>query len=125
MVWEQTAGGLAAIWATTNTRDGLYEAMVRKETYATTGPRVKVRLFAGWDFVAADGEREDLAAAGYAKGVPMGGDLTQAPKSKAPTFLVRATRDPVGANLDRIQIIKGWRGETGQFARTDLQCRPG
>ena len=115
MVWEQTAGGLAAVWAATNTRDGLFDAMARKETYATTGPRVTVRLFAGWDFVAADAESEDLAVAGYTKGVPMGGDLTRGPKGKAPTFLVRATRDPVGANLDRIQIIKGWRDPAGDL----------
>ncbi len=113
MVWEQTAGGIAAVWATTNSREGLFEAMVRKETYATTGPRITVRLFGGWDFVPADGE--DLAAAGYTRGVPMGGDLTQAPKGKAPTFLVRATKDPVGANLDRVQIIKGWQDDMGEL----------
>ena len=82
--------------------------MKRKETYATTGPRMTVRFFGGWDFADADAQASDVATAGYDKGVPMGGDLTAAPADKAPTFLVAAMKDPEGGNLDRIQIVKGW-----------------
>src|SRR5687767_6078867 len=107
--WEQTASGYAAVWATENTRAALWDAMKRKETYATTGPRMTVRFFGGWDFVEGDAKASDLAAAGYGKGVPMGGDLAAAPAAgKAPTFLVAAMKDPEGGNLDRIQIVKGW-----------------
>ena len=108
MGWEQTASGYAAVWATDNTRAALWDAMKRKETYATTGPRMTVRFFGGWDFVDADAQASDIAKAGYGKGVPMGGDLTAAPAGKAPTFLVAAMKDPEGGNLDRIQIVKGW-----------------
>ena len=82
--------------------------MQRKETYATTGPRMIVRFFGGWDFEAGDADNRMPAQIGYAKGVPMGGDLRAAPQGKAPTFLVAALKDPIGANLDRIQIVKGW-----------------
>ena len=82
--------------------------MERKETYATTGPRMTVRFFGGWDFTAADAQSRLPANAGYAKGVPMGGDLKTAPAGKAPTFLVAAMKDPYSGNLDRIQIVKGW-----------------
>ncbi len=82
--------------------------MKRKEVYATTGPRMVVRMFGGFDYTEADSQRHDLAAIGYQKGVPMGGDLTRAPKGRAPTFLVAAMKDANGANLDRIQIVKGW-----------------
>jgi hypothetical protein len=108
MDWEQTASGYAAVWAVENTRESIWDAMQRKETYATTGPRMTVRLFGGWDFDAKDAETHAMAAVGYAKGVPMGGDLPRAKGGKAPTFLVAALRDPGGANLDRIQIVKGW-----------------
>ncbi|MDP9199023.1 MAG: DUF3604 domain-containing protein, partial [Pseudomonadota bacterium] len=108
MGWEQTASGYAAVWATENTRAALWDAMKRKEVYATTGPRMTVRFFGGWDFVEADAQASDVAAAGYDKGVPMGGDLTAAPADKSPTFLVAATKDPEGGNLDRVQIVKGW-----------------
>jgi len=110
MDWEQTASGYAAVWAVENTRESIWDAMQRKETYATTGPRMTVRFFGGWDFDARDAETHALATAGYARGVPMGGDLPRA-KGKAPTFLVAALRDPLGANLDRVQIIKGWLDE--------------
>ena len=106
--WNIQAAGLAGVWALENTRAGLFDAMKRKETYATTGTRITVRLFAGWDFQADEVESPDFAAQGYARGVPMGGDLKSAPAGKAPTFLVRAMRDPEGGNLDRVQIIKGW-----------------
>jgi Protein of unknown function (DUF3604) len=108
MGWEQTASGYAAVWASENTRAALWDAMKRKETYATTGPRMTVRFFGGWDFADADAQASDVATAGYDKGVPMGGDLTAAPADKAPTFLVAAMKDPEGGNLDRIQIVKGW-----------------
>jgi Protein of unknown function (DUF3604) len=106
--WEQAASGYAAVWATENTREALFDAMERKETYATTGPRMTVRFFGGWDFVSADAQSRLPAAAGYAKGVPMGGDLSNAPAGKSPTFLVAALKDPFSGNLDRIQIVKGW-----------------
>jgi hypothetical protein len=108
MGWEQTSSGYAAVWATENTRESLWDAMARRETYATTGPRMVVRFFGGFDFEATDAATRSPAMVGYAKGVPMGGDLHQAPAGKAPTFLVAALRDPIGANLDRIQIVKGW-----------------
>ena len=109
MGWEQTASGYAAVWATDNTRAALWDAMKRKETYATTGPRMTVRFFGGWDFAEGDAEASDIAKTGYDKGVPMGGDLAAAPAGEAaPTFLVAAMKDPEGGNIDRIQIIKGW-----------------
>ncbi len=113
--WEQVAGGLAAVWARENTRAGIFEAMERKETYATTGSRISVRFFGGWDFSQSDIERPSPAKVGYDKGVPMGGDLRGAPDGKAATFLVWALRDPEGANLDRIQIVKGWRDGDGNL----------
>jgi hypothetical protein len=106
--WEASASGLAAVWATANTREALWDAMERKEVFATTGTRLLVRLFAGWEFSADDVERADFAKYGYQKGVPMGGDLSAAPAGKAPTFIIRALRDPDAANLDRVQIVKGW-----------------
>jgi hypothetical protein len=108
MGWEQAASGYAAVWATENSRAAIWDAMKRKETYATTGPRMTVRFFGGWDFAAADAQASDVAAAGYDKGVPMGGDLDAGAEGKAPTFLVAAMKDPEGGNLDRVQIIKGW-----------------
>ena len=110
---ETGASGLAAVWATENTRDAIFEAMQRRETYATTGPRMSVRVFAGWDFKPDDVHLSSFAKHGYAHGVPMGGDLTKAPSNKAPSFVVRALRDPDGANLDRIQIVKGWLESSG------------
>jgi hypothetical protein len=110
MDWEVSSSGYAAVWATENTREALWDAMQRKETYATTGPRMSVRFFGGWEFVEADARERLPANIGYTKGVPMGGDLKSAPAGKAPTFLVAALKDAIGANLDRIQIIKGWLG---------------
>jgi hypothetical protein len=115
MDWEVGASGYAAVWATENTREAIFDAMQRRETYGTTGPRMIVRFFGGWDFVAQDAQNRLPAKVGYAKGVPMGGDLVAAPEGKAPSFLVAALKDPIGANLDRIQIVKGWvdgRGHT-------------
>ena len=105
--WTLTAAGLTGVWATANTRDAIWDAMKRKEAYASTGPRITIRLFGGFDFREEDAVG-DVAATGYAKGVPMGGDLMSAPEGKAITFLVAAMKDPDGANLDRVQIIKGW-----------------
>ncbi|MGO6689272.1 DUF3604 domain-containing protein [Rhizobium leguminosarum] len=113
MDWEVSAAGYAAVWATENTRAAVWDAMQRKETYATTGPRMVVRFFGGWDFEAKDAQNRMPAEIGYTKGVPMGGDLTAAPTGKVPTFLVAALKDPIGANLDRYQIVKGWLDKDG------------
>ncbi len=113
--WETSASGYAAVWATENTREALYDAMARRETYATTGPRMLVRFFASYDFEPADAVTRSPAVVGYTKGVPMGGDLGQAPAGKAPTFLVAALKDPIGANLDRYQIVKGWVDAKGDL----------
>ena len=111
---ETAASGLAGVWARENTREALWEAMARKEVYATTGTRLLVRVFAGWDFSEADLDRSDFAKHGYDNGVPMGGDLKTAPSSgAAPSLLIRALRDVDGANLDRIQVIKGWLDADG------------
>ncbi|SEB18909.1 DUF3604 domain-containing protein [Variovorax sp. YR216] len=114
MDWEVSASGYAAVWATENTREAIFDAMKRRETYATTGPRMVVRFFGGWEFSPGDATNRMPAAVGYAKGVPMGGDLNNAPQGKPPTFLVAALKDPIGANLDRIQIIKGWLDKDGK-----------
>jgi hypothetical protein len=114
MDWEMTASGYAAVWATENTREALFDAMERRETYATTGPRMLVRFFGGWDFEPQHAHSRLPAETGYTKGVPMGGDLRDAPAGKSPTFLVAALKDPIGANLDRIQIVKGWLDQDGQ-----------
>lgn len=107
--WEQLASGYAAVWATENTREAIFDSMRRKEVYATTGPRIAVRLFGGWDFTQADARQRKIASIGYKKGVPMGADLpTNTGDVKAPSFLVSAVKDSEGANLDRIQIVKGW-----------------
>ncbi len=112
--WETLASGYAAVWAEDNTREALFDAMERRETYATTGPRMLVRFFGGWDFEEADSRTRQPAAVGYRKGVPMGGDLSAAPAGKSPTFLVAALKDPIGANLDRVQIVKGWLDAEGK-----------
>jgi len=111
---ETSASGLAAVWARDNTREALWDAMARKEVYATTGTRLVVRVFGGFDFTAQDLERSDFAEQGYKRGVPMGGDLKSASAGKSPAFLVRAMRDADGANLDRIQVIKGWLDASGK-----------
>ena len=108
-----SASGLAAIWAHENTREALFDSMVRKEVFATTGTRLKVRVFAGWDFNKVDLNRHDFARYGYDHGVPMGADLIAGKAKTAPKFLIRAMRDPDWANLDRIQIIKGWTDAKG------------
>ncbi len=113
-VWNEQAAGLGGVWARENTREGIWDALKRKEVYATTGDRPVVRVFAGWDFAPADRDRADFAENGYAHGVPMGGDLSKAPTGKRPVFMVQALRDPDGPNLDRIQVIKGWLSKDGK-----------
>jgi hypothetical protein len=115
MTSQEVASGLMAVWARENTRRDLFDAMKRKEVYATTGTRIRVRVFAGWDFVAEDLDTPDFVAKGYRHGVPMGGDLKKAPEGKAPAFMIRAVRDPDWANLDRIQVIKGWVDKKGEM----------
>ncbi|MEE8302030.1 MAG: DUF3604 domain-containing protein, partial [Candidatus Tectomicrobia bacterium] len=114
--WESLASGYAAIWARENTREALFDAMRRKETYATTGPRMSVRFFGGWDFASDDVERPDFAHHGYRTGVPMGAHLPARSGNASPRFMVAVMKDPVGANLDRIQIVKGWVDANGETA---------
>jgi len=111
--WNMSAQGLAAVWATENTRDGIFDAFTRKEVYATTGPRMALRMFGGWNYDAGAADAADLADIGYAGGVPMGGDLSNAPDDRDFQLLIRATKDPMGANLDRVQVIKGWLDSEG------------
>ncbi len=111
--WQMASAGYAAVWSTENTREAIWDAMKRRETYATTGSRLLVRFFGGWDFVVEDAQSRLPGATGYAKGVPMGGDLKRAPEGKSPTFLVAAMKDPMSGNLDRIQVIKGYIDDQG------------
>ncbi len=112
--WQYITAGLTAVWAEENTRGAIFDAMERREVYATTGPRMRVRFFGGWEFEESDALRRDLAMVGYTKGVPMGADLRPAADGDtAPSFLVYALRDPMGANLDRVQIVKGWIDANG------------
>jgi hypothetical protein len=112
---QEAASGLTAVWARENTRAEVFDAMKRKEVYATTGTRIRVRVFGGWDFEADEVTRPDFIAQGYRRGVPMGGELGKAPKGKSPNFMIRALRDPDGANLDRVQVIKGWLDGQGKL----------
>jgi hypothetical protein len=107
------ASGLAAVWATENTREAIFDAMERKETYASTGPRMQVRVFAGWDFSEADLNSDDFVKLGYSKGVSMGGDLSSAAEGQAPRLMISALKDPDTGNLDRVQVIKGWLDAEG------------
>jgi hypothetical protein len=111
--WMASAAGLAGVWSRENTREAIWDALSRKEVFATTGSRMRVRVFAGWDFDADDLPRSDFAKYGYDNGVPMGGDLKFAPDGKMPGLLIRALRDPDGANLDRVQVVKGWLNADG------------
>ncbi len=111
---DMSASGLAAVWATDNTREALWDAMKRKEVYATSGNRLKVRVFGGWNFKRSDLDRADFSRYGYHNGVPMGGDLVNAQKGKIPGFMIKAMRDADGPNLDRVQVIKGWVDSKGK-----------
>jgi hypothetical protein len=114
--WQTSASGLTGVWAQENTRESLFDSMARREVYATTGTRITVRVFAGWDFDPAEVQRPDFAKQGYARGVPMGSDLRAAPEdANSPTLMIRALRDPDGANLDRVQVIKGWVDAKGEM----------
>ncbi len=112
--WRLAASGYAAIWAQENTRESLFAAMKRRETYATTGSRMTVRFFGGWDYKAGDESRSDMTDIGYNRGVPMGGVLGEARSGTSPRFMVAATRDPEGANLEKLQVVKGWLDAQGQ-----------
>ena len=123
--WQYEAGGMAAVWASSNTREAIFDAMQRREVYATTGSRMTVRMFGGWTFTAQD-LKGDWVKAGYARGVPMGGSL-KAGKG-APSFILSAMKDPAGANLDRIQIVKGWvdaKGESREKVFDVVWSEPG
>ena len=121
------SSGYAAVWAEENTREAIFDAMARKEVYATTGPRIMVRFFGGWDYTPEDLNSRQPAFQGYEKGVPMGGDLPGGASETGPTFMVYALRDPIGANLDRIQIIKGWLDDEGETHERvhDVSWSPG
>jgi hypothetical protein len=112
--WETVASGMAAVWAQENTRESIFDAMARKEVYATTGSRIFVRFFGGWDYDENDLKSRQPAFRGYEKGVPMGGDLPDSNEVSAPSFMVYALKDPIGANLDRLQIVKGWLDSDGK-----------
>jgi hypothetical protein len=115
MAWQMVASGLAGVWAHENSREALFDAMERKEVYGTSGSRMIVRFFGGWEFTDQDLNSRQPAFNGYEKGVPMGGDLRARPRGAgAPSFMVYALRDPIGANLDRIQIVKGWMDSDGE-----------
>ena len=113
--WQMVAAGITAVYAHENTRASLFDAMDRKEVYATTGPRIGVRFFGGWHYADNDLRSREPAYRGYEKGVPMGADLPARPdRAKSPSFMVYALRDVIGANLDRIQIVKGWLDSAGE-----------
>lgn len=113
-VREFSSGGLAGVWAKENTREAIYDAMLQRETFGTTGPRIKVRLFGGWNYSDADGASADFASRGYAGGVPMGGSLSGPAEGQSPAFMVQAAKDPDSGNLDRVQIVKGWLDASGK-----------
>ncbi|GAA5316248.1 MAG: DUF3604 domain-containing protein [Candidatus Pelagadaptatus aseana] len=112
--YDMASAGLAGVWAGENTREAIFDAFKRREVYGTTGPRIRLRLFAGWDFTAEDTLAKDIGQLGYRKGVPMGADLSMAPDGIAPSFLIQAVKDPIDANLDRIQVVKGWLDAKGR-----------
>ncbi len=113
--WNMAAQGLAAVWAEDNNRNAIFAAFKRKEVYGTTGPRMKVRFFGGWDFSGLDDRLTNIAEVGYRDGVPMGGDLSRPTGTdSAPNFIIQAVKDPIGVNLDRVQVIKGWIDAGGQ-----------
>ena len=112
--WQYSASGLAAVWARDNNRASIFDAMQRREVYATTGPRITLRLFAGWSFDSSDLTDPDIASLGYSKGIPMGGDLTAAPAGQSLSLMMTASKDPQSGNLDRLQVVKGWVDKDNQ-----------
>lgn len=122
-----TSSGLAAVWATENTREGVFDAIKRKEVYATTGPRIGLRVFGGWNFAASDVLKHDFHVVGYARGVPMGGELSKAKAGQAPTLMIMAQKAANGANLDRVQVVKGWLDAQGDLHEKiyDVAIAPG
>ena len=119
-------GGLAGVWAEKNTREAVWDALARRETFGTSGTRIRVRFFGGFDFPADLHRNPDLVKIGYAKGVPMGGDLKAAPDGRSPSFVVWATRDPDSAPLQKIQIVKGWVEDGKSMLRIyDVACSDG
>ncbi len=111
--WQITASGYAGVWARDNTREEIFDAFKRKETYATTGPRIAVRFFGSWEFTEKDSFDPNFVEVGYEKGVPMGSDLPLRGSNKSPNFLIMAAKDPNGANLERVQVVKGWTNKDG------------
>lgn len=109
------ASGYTAVWASENTRSSIFDAFKRRETYATTGPRIGLRFFGGWGYTDEDLRTRSIAEAGYTRGVPMGSDLRPREDDAAPSFLIAALRDPIGANLDRAQVVKGWLDAEGEL----------
>jgi hypothetical protein len=112
----ENPAGLSGLWAEENTRESLFEAMQRKETFGTSGPHIKMRFFGGWNFAAALLNEKDWVHTGYTRGVPMGADLP-APTAKAPSFVLWAVKDPTSGNLDRIQVVKGWSKNGQSFEK--------
>jgi hypothetical protein len=112
--WEMSASGLSGVWAEENTREAIFAALKRKEVYATTGTRIRLRVFGGFSFSGGDAEADDIAAVGYGRGVPMGSDLSNAPSGEAPTLLIQAVMDPLAGSLDRVQVVKGWVDDSGE-----------
>ena len=108
------AAGLAAVWAEENTRESIYEAFMRKEVYATSGPRISLRVFGGYNFKSRDAISGNIAEVGYSNGVPMGGNLPAASRGEAPRLLISALKDPNSGNLDRLQVVKGWVDTEGK-----------
>jgi len=111
---EQGTAGLSNVWAEENTRESIYDAMVRKETWATSGPRIRVRVFGGFGFGKVSPANSNWVKVGYDNGVPMGGDLKNAPQGKSPSFMIAALKGPNSGNLDRIQVVKGWLDAQGE-----------
>ncbi len=113
--WEVSASGLAGVWARNNSREEIFNSFMRREVFATSGPRIALRFFAGFDFNTTSlSSSQDIAQEGYAKGIPMGGELIALEKDKVPIFLLEALADPLSASLDRLQIIKGWQDSAGE-----------
>jgi hypothetical protein len=112
--WEMSASGITGVWAEENTREAIFASLKRKEIYATTGTRIRLRVFGGFSFSQRDAQAADIAAVGYRGGVPMGSDLSNAPRGSAPTLLIHAAMDPLSGNLDRLQVVKGWVDAAGE-----------